>query len=310
MTEGLEEYVKVKLSDLQQREDFNPVVNLSTELAIENKARKKKTRGYLPTQVKGPIGLKVDKPVFYSRRQFIDKVNSFLTLLEIDTVLFPSVTPNSVKEGVFDNIRRIKGGLTELRTRLFNLNDFINIDLIQMRNIQRAHEYLERKKITSNMMFTEANSATKSDTIRFPPSLNTIQSCDTDGTPLIRPSTSSELAIHSTFSWPSFIPYERVPSHSTDSLITPPSSEINPLRSHSVTSTQRNISNVPITGVITQSSSNVPITGIATQNYITPSLKGGPYKRSKVLKEEEIDIETIEIDDDPIDLSKYEKVDF
>ena len=315
MTNSLAECVKVNLNDLQRRSDSNPTVNLLKSLETESKVIRK--RSVNPFFVNGskPKILNVGKPIFYSRRQFVDKINNFLSFLEIDTVLFPKSTPDTIKQGALNNIRKARDSLTELRARLLYLSNFVDITALDIQDAQRTHLNNEKvKRLKTKVPLTKCNvTVTPVTNIKFgkmtidqSPKLESIKIQDTFS--LAQPTNQSWNSMQTTSN--NYI------THSVENMLTN-QSIVNVqqndsanllaqlLSGHTVTNTQANLLRSPIVSSTQNTYNTSPLISKNTQNYISP-LNNRNIQTS--LSDDYVDVETV--DKEPIDFSKYYRMDF
>jgi hypothetical protein len=75
------------------------------------------------------------KPLIYTRRQMVTRVNEFLTMLELDTIYMPGKTPEIFKNKLMDNLRKSKMYLERFKKSLTELNKFVTFDHVTMNQI-------------------------------------------------------------------------------------------------------------------------------------------------------------------------------
>lgn len=139
MIDHEEEFVKISLSDLRQRQDFNPVVKILTtpQGASTNDVKEKNNPR--------PVRLLICKPTIIKRRNYVKKINDFISTLELDTILFPTSIPLEDRKSIYEEINVAKRSLNNLVTKLYKCSEHQQFTEKQLDIARYRHDTLNNK---------------------------------------------------------------------------------------------------------------------------------------------------------------------
>jgi hypothetical protein len=120
------------LIDSRLKRRLNPVVslerlNLPEKIIQGNKNKAEFVNERRRTKAPGPLRLTIDKPFQYGRRQFMRKVDDFLSFLEMESVSFPVQASIESKCDFFRAVDNAKTSLRNLKQTIYRFNDIAAI---------------------------------------------------------------------------------------------------------------------------------------------------------------------------------------
>ena len=93
------------------------------------------------------VSLRVNRPQYYTTRQYVAKMDQFLSALELDHVLFPVKAPKEVRRDFNASMTDAKKSVNNLREQLFKLSEYTKPSQSSLTGIR------DRKRKKDNILF-------------------------------------------------------------------------------------------------------------------------------------------------------------